>query len=174
MSDEGPYCRLNIVKATHVAAAVNVVSATDIFVSSEKYVRIDNLDHTKIRRDSAIHGYIGQLDNEIELIDSESLEPKIRMDDSVLLVGPGVTVLTPGNATDIAVLEILGDTTVGNIKPQVRRSVLPDSFESFGLPSGRFVSDLSFLKTRLNNSHLLNRVLRRSSKVFSIVLFENV
>ena len=42
MSDKGPCCRLNILKVTHVAAAVNVVSAIDIFVSSEKYVRSSN------------------------------------------------------------------------------------------------------------------------------------
>ena len=76
MSDRGASCRLNIAKAKHVVVAVSVVSSIDIFVSSKSYVRIHTLDHTKIMRDNAIDGYIGQLDNEIKLIDLESLELK--------------------------------------------------------------------------------------------------
>ena len=42
------------------------------------------------------------------------------------------------NEIDMADLESLRDTKVGNVMRQVRRPVFPDSFETFGLPSGRF------------------------------------
>ena len=79
-------CKSTVAKAMQVAAGESVVS-------EKSYVRIYTLDHTKITGNNAIDGHIGQFDNEIELIDLESLEHKPRMDCSVFLVGPGVPAL---------------------------------------------------------------------------------
>ena len=103
------------------------------------------MDHTKITRNSAIDGYIGQFDNEIELIDVESLYHKLQLDCSVFPVGPRVTVLASGRYLtvihfttidgNIGVLDTeinmtgmksLEETKVDNIRLQVSFFVSPD------------------------------------------------